>query len=183
MHIPTYRPFPCGTGCETEHTPEECETSWVKDPNTPKLATELVEGISARVVILDGDYSDLQAYDHLNERYTSTGKGIVLPDVEAILDRCADERVTVADGVYQVVAIGPGVHGNPLKLKDHLFYFWEAAPTVHDDVPTDRDGLKKYLSTTHTKLGFRVASGLIGGIVWHAKDGTGRMAKIRLKDL
>lgn len=72
----------------------------------------------------------------------------------------------LADGTYELV--GPKIQGNPEKLGRHELID-HASLGLADDVPTDFDALREWLSDKD-----------IEGVVWHHPDG--RMAKIKKRD-
>lgn len=142
-----------------------CE--WVFDPSVEKQATELVEGIVCRVTVEGGRYTDVQTI--VNDDYE-----------KAQARRAMRDTMTIEDGTYNAVAFGPGIFENPLGAKYNSFYFWEVAPVVIEGVPTERDALEAFAKTCKSHLAPTVAGGIVSGIVWHAKDGSGRMAKYRV---
>lgn len=76
------------------------------------------------------------------------------------------DNVSLLDGTYEL--LGPKVQGNPEHFEKHLLKKHSLA-TEYEDVPTDFEGLKAWLSDKD-----------IEGIVWHHPDG--RMVKIKKKD-
>ncbi|HJQ07970.1 MAG TPA: DUF5565 family protein [Candidatus Saccharimonadales bacterium] len=76
------------------------------------------------------------------------------------------DSVSLLDGTYEL--LGPKVQGNPENFSKHILKRHSLA-TEYEDVPTDYDGLQKWLTDKN-----------IEGIVWHHPDG--RMVKIKKKD-
>ena len=88
----------------------------------------------------------------------------------------------VPDGEWSAEALGEKIQGNPLNLVGHtLFIFslpeWCEKVKYHN-VPTDFEGLKKWLPEQKTKFGNDTG---IEGLVWHNLK-TGEMCKIKIKD-
>jgi len=94
--------------------------------------------------------------------------------VEAVKSRTYEK---INDGEWSGEAIGKKIQGNPLNLDGHTvcLFSCDEAPKF-DNVPTDYEGLKKWLPEQESKFG----TGKIEGIVWHCKDGN--MYKIKTKD-
>ena len=83
----------------------------------------------------------------------------------------------IPDGEWNGEAIGTNIQGNPLQLdKNIIVFFTLGQAPIHDNVPTDFEGLKAWLPKQQSKYG----QGNIEGIVWHCSDST--MMKIKAKD-
>jgi hypothetical protein len=72
-----------------------------------------------------------------------------------------------SDGTYEL--LGPKIQGNPENARTHTLLAHGSIDCYPKPVPTDFDGLRKYLSERDME-----------GIVWHHPDG--RMVKIKGKD-
>ena len=81
-------------------------------------------------------------------------------------------------GEWSGECIGTNIQGNPLNLDKNtiLFFTLNQAP-IHENVPTDFNGLNEWLPKQKSKYGNNCG---IEGIVWHCKNGD--MYKIKLKD-
>lgn len=155
------------------------------------IATEKLDGTNVRVTLRN--HTVVRVEKRRNPDKSQKAMGITEPwYVEADEKDPADVYIfeavkntdfsTVPDGEWSAEALGEKIQGNPLKLTGHtLFIFsitaWCRSVTF-DQVPTDFEGLKKWLPEQKTKFGN--GSG-IEGIVWHNLK-NGEMCKIKIKD-
>lgn len=154
------------------------------------VATEKLDGMNIRVTVRNE--KAVRVEKRRNPSKIQKQNGIVHPwYVDAhesdpqdkwIFDAVKNTDLTeVPDGEWSAEAIGKNIQGNPLNLKkNQIFFFsipfWRSRITL-EDVPTDFDEIRVYLSTQKSKIGNNC---LMEGIVWHHPNGD--MVKIKRKD-
>lgn len=155
------------------------------------VATEKLDGTNVCVTVRN--HMVVRVEKRRNPDKAQKAKGIVDPwYVDASETDSADAYIfdavkntdfsSVPDGEWSAEALGEKIQGNPLNLTGHtLFIFslpeWREKVT-YEHVPTDFEGLKKWLPGQKTRFGNGTG---IEGIVWHHRQ-TGEMCKIKLKD-
>ncbi len=155
------------------------------------IATEKLDGTNVRVTVRN--HIVVRVEKRRNPDKNQKAKGIVDPwYVDAIETDNADGYIfdavnntdfsTVPDGEWSAEALGEKIQGNPLNLVGHTLFIFSLADqrekVKFDNVPTDFEGLKKWLPEQKTKFGNDTG---IEGIVWHNLK-TGEMCKIKIKD-
>jgi len=155
------------------------------------IATEKLDGTNVRVTVRNQIVVRIEK--RRNPDKIQKAKGIVDPwYVDADEMDKADRYIfdaakntdfsAVPDGEWSAEALGEKIQGNPLNLAGHTLFIFSLADwrekVKYDNVPTDFDGLKKWLPEQKTKFGNGTG---IEGIVWHNLK-TGEMCKIKIKD-
>jgi hypothetical protein len=155
------------------------------------IATEKLDGTNVRVTVRN--HIVVRVEKRRNPDKIQKAKGIVDPwYVDAYESDKADGSIfdavkntdfsTVPDGEWSAEALGEKIQGNPLNLVGHTLFIFSLVDwcerVKYDNVPTDFDGLKKWLPIQKTKFGNDTG---IEGIVWHNLK-TGEMCKIKIKD-
>lgn len=155
------------------------------------IATEKLDGTNIRVTVRN--HIVVRVEKRRNPDKIQKAKGIVDPwyvDADEI-DK-ADSYIfdavkntdfsSVPDGEWSAEALGEKIQGNPLNLVGHTLFIFSLAEwrekVKYENVPTDFEGLKKWLPQQKTKFGNDTG---IEGIVWHNLK-TGEMCKIKVKD-
>jgi hypothetical protein len=155
------------------------------------IATEKLDGMNVRITVRN--HIVVRVEKRRNPDKSQKANGIIDPwYVDANETDNADAYIfeavkntdfaTVPDGEWSAEALGEKIQGNPLNLVGHtLFFFtltdWREKVTF-EHVPTDFEGLKKWLPEQKTKFGNDTG---IEGIVWHNLT-NGEMCKIKVKD-
>lgn len=166
----------------TDHINPECD--WVFDPNIPSKATYKWDGTAvlikggimyARHTLRRGK-PEPEGWIPATDEDPNTGKTegwkLVTDDPEFRYHRLAYTG-WVPDSTYEL--IGPKVQGNPHDLRTVRL---EPHGTEIRTIPT--------LTPKALRAYFKVAKDNdpgFEGIVWHALDGSGRMAKLKARDL
>lgn len=155
------------------------------------IATEKLDGTNIRVTVRNHDV--VRVEKRRNPTKFQKEKGIVDPwYVDANESDSADSYIfdavsntdfsSVPDGEWSAEALGEKIQGNPLNLVGHTLFIFSLSDwcekVKYENVPTDFDGLKKWLPEQKTKFGNDTG---IEGIVWHNLN-TGEMCKIKIKD-
>ena len=155
------------------------------------VATEKLDGTNVRVTVRN--HMVVRVEKRRNPDKIQKAKGIVDPwYVDAEETDKADAYIfdavkntdfsSVPDGEWSAEALGEKIQGNPLNLTGHTLFIFSLADwrekVKYDGVPTDYEGLKKWLPEQKTKFGNGTG---IEGIVWHNSK-TGEMCKIKIKD-
>ncbi len=155
------------------------------------IATEKLDGTNVRVTVRN--HIVVRVEKRRNPDKVPKANGIVDPwyvDADEMdkADAYIFEAVkntdfsAVPDGEWSAEALGERIQGNPLNLVGHTLFIFSLAAwcekVKYENVPTDFEGLKKWLPEQKTKFGND--SG-IEGIVWHNLK-TGEMCKIKIKD-
>lgn len=148
------------------------------------LATPTIkrDGMNVRVTIRNGEVVRFEARRNPNKEQKK--RGIIEPWYrDANADDNTDKHLYAAlantdtsglpDGEWPAEALGPKIQGNPMNLEEgSLLFFTLHPPVFADAVPTDYDGLRKFITSQPAD---------IEGIVWHAPDG-GFTGKLKRKD-
>lgn len=155
------------------------------------IATEKLDGTNVRVTVRN--HIAVRVEKRRNPDKIQKAKGIIDPwyvDADAMdkADGYIFEAVnntdfsTVPDGEWSAEALGEKIQGNPLNLIGHTLFIFSLVDWCEkvkfENVPTDFEGLKKWLPEQKTKFGNDTG---IEGIVWHNLK-TGAMCKIKVKD-
>lgn len=155
------------------------------------IATEKLDGTNVRVTVRNG--TAVRVEKRRNPNKTQKKEGITDPwYVDAIEFSRSDVYIfeavantdlsNVPDGEWSAEALGEKIQGNPLNLKGHTLFMFSLneakQKVIYEDVPTDFEGLKKWLPAQKSIFGNDCG---IEGIVWHNQE-TGEMCKIKIKD-
>lgn len=155
------------------------------------IATEKLDGMNVRITVRN--HTVVRVEKRRNPSKIQKKQGIKDPwyvDADELdkADAYIFEAVKntdysdVPDGEWSAEALGEKIQGNPLHLAGHtLFIFsldhWKQK-VVYENVPTDFEGLKKWLPAQKSIFGNDCG---IEGLVWHNLK-TGEMCKIKVKD-
>lgn len=155
------------------------------------LATEKLDGTNVRVTVRNHTVVRLEKRRNPDKQQKANGikdPWYVDADPKDKADSYLFEAVsntdfaTVPDGEWSAEALGEKIQGNPLQLEGHTLFFFSLPDwrqkVSYEEVPTDFEGLKKWLPEQQSKFG---NSSGIEGIVWHNPE-TGAMCKIKVKD-
>jgi hypothetical protein len=149
-------------------------------------ATEKIDGTNIRVTVRN--HTVVRVEKRRNPDKIQKHKGIIEPWYVDASDSAEDKWIMEAvrgtdfseipDGEWSGEAVGQNIQGNPLNLDSHkvVFFTLNQAP-IFENVPTDYEGLKKWLPEQKSKYGNNCG---IEGIVWHCANGD--MVKIKTKD-
>jgi hypothetical protein len=155
------------------------------------IATEKLDGMNVRITVRN--HIVVRVEKRRNPDKSQKANGIIDPwYVDANETDNADAYIfeavkntdfsTVPDGEWSAEALGEKIQGNPLNLVGHTLFFFSLAnwreKVTFQHVPTDFEGLKKWLPEQKTKFGNDTG---IEGIVWHNLT-NGEMCKIKVKD-
>ena len=150
------------------------------------IATEKLDGTNIRVTVRNKTVVRIEK--RRNPDKIQKFKGITEPwyidASESAEDKWINDAIkntdfsNIPDGEWSGEVVGKNVQGNPLNLEKNVVVFFtlNQAP-VFEDVPTDYEGLKTWLSSQKSKYGNNCG---IEGIVWHCENGD--MFKIKVKD-
>lgn len=155
------------------------------------LATEKLDGTNVRVTVRNHTVVRLEKRRNPDKQQKANGikdPWYVDADPKDKADSYLFEAVnntdfsTVPDGEWSAEALGEKIQGNPLQLEGHTLFFFSLPDwrqkVSYEEVPTDFEGLKKWLPEQQSKFGNSTG---IEGIVWHNPE-TGAMCKIKVKD-
>jgi hypothetical protein len=155
------------------------------------IATEKLDGTNVRITVRN--HIVVRVEKRRNPDKMQKAQGIVDPwyidaDPHDMADQYIYEAVkstdlsAVPDGEWSAEAIGEKIQGNPLNITGHTLFIFSLTDwcekVKYEGVPTDYEGLKKWLPEQKTKFGNGTG---IEGIVWHNLK-TGEMCKIKIKD-
>jgi len=151
------------------------------------VATEKLDGMNVRLTVRNHMLVRLEK--RRNPSKIEKAKGIedpwyvdadeYGPEDKYLYDAAKNTDLSdIADGEWSGEALGPNIQGNTLNLVSHRVVLFSCgkAPVLFN-VPTDYEGLKKYLQSEGSTYGNDAP---LEGIVWHGKDGS--MVKIKTKD-
>lgn len=155
------------------------------------LATEKLDGTNVRVTVRNHTVVRLEKRRNPDKQQKANGikdPWYVDADPQDKADSYLFEAVnntdfaTVPDGEWSAEALGEKIQGNPLQIEGHTLFFFSLPDwrqrVSYEQVPTDFEGLKKWLPEQQSKFGNNTG---IEGIVWHNPI-TGAMCKIKVKD-
>ncbi|OJV52772.1 MAG: hypothetical protein BGO31_03150 [Bacteroidetes bacterium 43-16] len=155
------------------------------------LATEKLDGTNVRVTVRNHTVVRLEKRRNPDKQQKANGikdPWYVDADPQDKADSYLFEALSntnfssVPDGEWSAEALGEKIQGNPLQLEGHTLFFFSLPDwrqkVSYEQVPTDFEGLKKWLPEQQSKFGNNTG---IEGIVWH-NPATGAMCKIKVKD-
>jgi len=150
-------------------------------------ATEKLDGTNVRITVRN--HTPVRLEKRRNPDKLQKAKGIEYPwyvdadqygpEDKYIWDALAHTNLSdIPDGEWSGEAVGVNIQGNPLNLTENKIIFFTLGQCPEfDNVPTDFEGLSKWLPNQKSKVGNNCG---IEGIVWHCSDGS--MMKIKTKD-